>query len=492
MVEDRDKYYKEKHAAAHQALITALNSMGAAGALAPEQVNNIAALLAMEGVSSDVVLSMLLNPSQQQNFVPAAQLSQMPLTNQIGNFTSSAFLPPSPQQQQHQMQSSTRYSAPQLGHNPVLSSDFYLPSSYQGQGQATPLQQQHQQHGHHLPPAPSSGGGASGGSANSMRSASGPLPNSIGPFGSMMSREGSFSSLSTLSDWYSTTSSARTSLDLGGYWGGSAAAGGGGQPPARLSMDAALQLRQQLMAVAAATQGAQGPISSGQQNGLTGVGVGGNGGNSAASAQAQWLASQNLALHRSQQQQQVAPPAPAAVFQSAFYQSAAAPAPIINNNSTSVSSPLQTANSLPLPPIREGHPGPLDPYSAAVWASAQFGGSTLLAGGSTSGGFSNQTASAFLGGAPLVERSSGSPFTSGPTSPVRPSPQTINSDVTIQLRELSLSNNSQSSLRNDQDLLGLGVSSSRNPSDGSAITDGLTNWQSSSLDTFKEKAPEKI
>ncbi|KAG7675276.1 hypothetical protein Ndes2526B_g08144 [Nannochloris sp. 'desiccata'] len=488
MVEDRDTYYKEKHAVAHQALLIALNSMGATGALAPEQINNIAALLAMEGVSSDAVLSMLLNPSQH-NLI--AQQQAAPLSQGIQNFGAAAsggggYLsrtsfssPPHQQQQQYQGQVN-RFSAPQSGQFGPSLSDYFLYQGHQPNihNHNQYNQQQQQQH------PPTSGGS---GSSNSMRSASGPLPNSIGPFGSMMSREDSFSSLSTISDWYSTTSSNRTSLDLGnsGFWGP-----GAGQPPARLSMDAALQLRQQLMAVAAATQ--QGGGGGSQQLG------GGDGGGDGSFNQAQLLVAQNLALQRLQQQHSpTPPPPPAAVMQSAFYQSAA-PVPINHHSSSSspnggmhsVSSPLQGASSLPLPPIREGHPGPLDPGTCAVWASAQFGGS-LLGGNGVEGSHVNNAdgvGAQFLGGSPVLRPpgSTISPTSSGPVSPVRPSPNNNNSNdnLTIQLRELSLSNYSlrgspatsglplginPDSFRSDVDSFSL---STRNASGGNGLVDG--------------------
>jgi hypothetical protein len=506
MVEDRDKYYKEKHAAAHQALLIALNSMGAAGALAPEQVNNIAALLAMEGVSSDAVLSMLLNPSQQ-NFIAQQQMAP-PQSNSMNSNSQGGMQNPfaSPAGFGHgghghgYQQNPTRYSAPLLGQSGPAASDFFF--QQQQQQLHNYNQNHHQQHHHHhhqyshhhLPPMAASSG--SGTSTNSIRSASGPLPSSIGPFGSMMSREGSFSSLSTISDWYSTTSSNRTSLDLGNgsFWGPAA-----GQPPARLSLDAALQLRQQLMAVASANQGQGG----GHQQHFADGGDGGL-------QQAQLLVAQNLArLHQQQQQQQQhSPPPPAAVMQSAFYQSAATPMPINNNNNQSgngsggVSSPLQGGGSLPLPPIREGQPAPLDPYTAAVWAS---GGSTLLRAGSGGGGngSNNQGMAQFLGGSPVLRPTSSSPFSSGPISPVRssPNPSSTNNDnnsannnnnnnnnVAVQLRELSLSDNSlrgspnagggnglplgvPDSSNSDQDSLQL--ASSRNASGGFGTLDGL-------------------
>jgi hypothetical protein len=465
MVEDRDKYYKEKHAAAHQALLIALNSMGAAGALAPEQVNNIAALLAMEGVSSDAVLSMLLKPSQQ-SFI--AQ-QQMPQLNQGGHPRNSGG--GNGGYSNSNNQSGIRFSAPQLGQSgsapAAVPSDFFL------QQQLHNYNQQHHNHNQALPPtAPSSG------SANSMRSASGPLPSNIGPFGSMMSREGSFSSLSTISDWYSTTSSNRTSLDLGnaggGFWGTA-----GGQPSARLSLDAAVQLRQQLMAVTAVSQQQGG----GQQQNDAGD-----------FSQAQMLVAQNLARF---QQQQHSPPPPApvgGVMQSAFYQAAsAAPMPINSNtnypSSTNnsggggggllgVSSPLQGAGSLPLPPIREGQPGPLDIYSAAVWASAQYGGSTLPGRGGGSGNNNNINN--------LLSTTSSAPaqFVGGV-----PSPTASNDNVAFQLGELCLSTNSlrgagggaggalgiADSSNSDQDSLRL---SSRNASGGNGLVDGgVAPWQ---------------
>ena len=216
MVEDRDKYYKEKHAAAQQALLTALNSMGAAGTLAPEQVNNIAALLAMEGTSSEAVLSMLLQGNSPPQMAPINACQGMSL--------------PSAQSYQHQNLHGMYGGVPQAQTSPTRS-EFFLQQAQQVQHQVQQqVQQQHQQ-------------GSYSTLGSSMRSASGPLPSSIGPFGSVASREGSLSSLSSLSDWYSTNSSARTSLDLGngGFFGQ------GAVPPAsrRNSLDTALHFRHQ-------------------------------------------------------------------------------------------------------------------------------------------------------------------------------------------------------------------------------------------------------
>lgn len=84
MVEDRDKYYTNKHATARQALLQALKQLGPSAAAAPpngtsanasalpsvsnggitsEQLSNLAAIMALEGVHSDVVLQSLGLPA---------------------------------------------------------------------------------------------------------------------------------------------------------------------------------------------------------------------------------------------------------------------------------------------------------------------------------------------------------------------------------------------------------------------------------------------
>lgn len=82
MVEDRDKYYKDKHASARSALLNALHAVGAgpapgagsldggggpagALALAPDQISSLAALLALEGVGADVLAALAAQQAQQ-------------------------------------------------------------------------------------------------------------------------------------------------------------------------------------------------------------------------------------------------------------------------------------------------------------------------------------------------------------------------------------------------------------------------------------------
>lgn len=296
MVEDRDKYYKDKHEAAQAALMSALNSMGAAGALAPEQVNNVAALLAMEGVSSEAVLAMLLQGGPSSGAAPSGGVPRMALAQGMGL----------PQQQGgapgYGVPAPMRFSAPAGGAQAPPPSAYFLQQAAAAQSS---------------PPPPSLG---------PMRSASGPLPATPSPFGPMISREGSLSSLSSLStDWYSTTSSGRTSLDLGSGSGGTGlfapgAGGSGGAQQRRSSLDAAVQLRQQLMAAAAAAAAGGMPSGRAQQQ-----------------------------MQQQQQQQQSA----AAALQSAFYQPAAAPPA------------AAPAGAMPLPPIREGFP-----TSSHAWLAA--------------------------------------------------------------------------------------------------------------------------
>ncbi|GAB4824087.1 hypothetical protein N2152v2_011133 [Parachlorella kessleri] len=61
MVEDRDAYYRTKHATTRAALLQALQSIGSSpnGQLGPDQLNNLAALLAMEGVTAEAIMGLL-------------------------------------------------------------------------------------------------------------------------------------------------------------------------------------------------------------------------------------------------------------------------------------------------------------------------------------------------------------------------------------------------------------------------------------------------
>lgn len=280
MVEDRDKYYKEKHEAAQQALMAALTSLGAAGCVGPEQVENIAAVLAMEGVNSDAILSLLLQQQQQQQ-QPGVSYGAIPAYP----FPQAAFGPAPPRL--------PRYTAANSSGEPV-------------------------------------------GATMAMRAGSGPLSASI-PAGapmypSMMSRDSSHSSLS---DWYSVSSSARNSLDWSGpplFPATTQSLGAG-----RLSVDAALQLRQQLLnATAWLPPGIVAPP--GLQNSTN-------------------------SMHSGLYQCATAPQAQASVMQSGLYQpSAALP--------TSTSFGAMSPSPLPLRPIQEGVP--IEGYgtdpSSSLWA----------------------------------------------------------------------------------------------------------------------------
>ena len=74
MVEDRDKYYHEKHAMTRQTLISALQSspLVAGSNLSKEQVDNVAALLAMDGASVESVLASL---GAHSGLAPSASVS---------------------------------------------------------------------------------------------------------------------------------------------------------------------------------------------------------------------------------------------------------------------------------------------------------------------------------------------------------------------------------------------------------------------------------
>lgn len=304
MVEDRDKYYKDKHAAARQALLAALGSCGVAGPVSSDQVNNIAALLAMEGTSVEQLLATLL---------PGSQAPQQPQTVTMPGY---AAVPPM-SQPQHQF-----YGGPP---NPA---DIYLLHQHQQQQQ----QQQQRANEHAAVLAAMARGtlpgprpGASGGLPF------GPAQPNAPSFNSAVHRDPSMSSLSSASDWISTTSSARNSLDL--------PAGLFGQPPpqphhqqqqqgpSRRSFETAAQLRQQLLAQAGSVTLNSNPYDQGAG------GVNMSGGAPGGYSSAQWGG----------QMPQQQP----AVMQSAFYQSA---------SMLPAAQTAMTTAGMMLPPIREGRP----------------------------------------------------------------------------------------------------------------------------------------
>ena len=360
MVEDRDKYYKDKQEAAQQALLTALNSMGASGALAPEQVNNIAALLAMEGVSSEAVLAMLLQPQtipqahpqlqqlqhQHQQFAPSPQ-HHRPTPNPAALGLSPAGLAPI-QFPAPPPGAGMRFSAP-AGSGVSAPS----PNLFFSQQQQTALH-----HHHHQMPHPSQQQQPTLGTFGTMRSASGPLPSTaVAPFGSGSSKEGSISSLSSVSDWYSTTSSGRTSLDFGSASGhffgpsapGSSGSGGGSGGGRRNSFDGAnLQFRQQL--------GAAPPLPTTQPH---------------------WMHAAALSMSQPQLQQQSA----AAMLQSGAMHpqnvSVSVSAPVSAASSGSGATPpssdpggLLSSVAAHLPPIRENWPSIIGRSGAGAGATA--------------------------------------------------------------------------------------------------------------------------
>jgi len=82
MVEDRDKYYQDKHAASQQAMMAALQSASCTpGTMDPQGcTRNLAAALAMEGVSTDALLSLLQQQQQMQTWKTAQMISPREVT----------------------------------------------------------------------------------------------------------------------------------------------------------------------------------------------------------------------------------------------------------------------------------------------------------------------------------------------------------------------------------------------------------------------------
>lgn len=82
MVEDRDKYYQDKHAASQQAMMAALQSASCPpGPMNPQGcARNLAAALAMEGVSTDALLSLLQQQQQIQTWKTAQMISPREVT----------------------------------------------------------------------------------------------------------------------------------------------------------------------------------------------------------------------------------------------------------------------------------------------------------------------------------------------------------------------------------------------------------------------------
>lgn len=192
MVEDRDKYYKDKHAAARQALLAALTSLGGAGSVPNEHVNNIAALLAMDGISPEVVLSALiqqygLGANGTSNASAGLNgLNQGPTSHQTQGVVGNSSLP----------------SNGHISNSPSIQGQF-LQHQYMANNQtrhsvnhmSNPMQ------GPNIAPM-----------INSVQQFGNP-PNPVYPH--LMHREGSINSMSSNSDWLSVgPTSARNSIEI--------------------------------------------------------------------------------------------------------------------------------------------------------------------------------------------------------------------------------------------------------------------------------------
>ena len=194
MVEDRDKYYKDKHAAARQALLSALAALGTANSVPNEQVNNIAALLAMDGISPEAVLTALIQQygvGSSVNAAPSVQTHGQAMQQQPNPVGQAASLLPQPCLQGHQSQLMQSYGPPRQQPAQGIQGMSSLP-------RAMP-------HSQGVPLHPSSLGAVP------------QLGSQLGPYSSMLSREGSINSLSSNSDFVSVgTTSARTSMEMMG------------------------------------------------------------------------------------------------------------------------------------------------------------------------------------------------------------------------------------------------------------------------------------
>lgn len=219
MVEDRDKYYQEKQVHAQQALLAALQTLGGTANVSQDQINNLAAMLVMEGVGAEAILSAAQHQQHQQ-------VVQQQVSGMLG-YSSLGALPHSAPAGLSGRMSGYGYNDGLNGLHPLPNSLDSRISSDSAVSNAAAL-------------------AAFGVTAGSFAPNS-PIPQALPPhmgghMGGMsqMSRDSSVCSISS-ADWFSSASSRRTSIDANAW--------GGAPPnlpqPGRLSLDAGLHAHMQ-------------------------------------------------------------------------------------------------------------------------------------------------------------------------------------------------------------------------------------------------------
>ena len=205
MVEDRDKYYQEKQVHAQQALLAALQSLGGTTNVSQDQINNLAAMLVMEGVGAEAILRRPLS-----NNSSSRGLAATPIRCRGWGVATATFPCPTPCLPGHR--------SLDLGLDPAATLAALHRSSAFAPASPVP----------HMPGYSMAGG----------LSAADP---------STMSRESSMCSLAS-ADWWSSASanSRRNSVDMPGPV----------PQPGRLSLDAALHMHHQMVR---ANQGGMAP-----------------------------------------------------------------------------------------------------------------------------------------------------------------------------------------------------------------------------------------
>lgn len=199
MVEDRDKYYQDKHAASQQALMAALQSMNCPGPLDSTTTRNLAAALAMEGVSTDALISLLQQQQQIQNWKNAQMISPRGVTvSSEGQLSSGVPLSSTPLPGSLPLYPNpTNRMGPLYPTHPAPPGFAHLPSTAST-----------------APMLYTQGSGMSYG-INMLQAATA-IATSSGSFPAMTSNK---SSICSMSDKYSASSTPRNSLEIEGHVG---------------------------------------------------------------------------------------------------------------------------------------------------------------------------------------------------------------------------------------------------------------------------------